>query len=291
MTKIAIASCCKYRMQKVQPAWAAIEAEKPDLLLLLGDNAYMIQKAWDHVDLEEQYKLQFQEPHFKSLVSKVPFMATWDDHDFGTNDSRGALIRDELRRKSRTLFHKYMKKAIHHNRPEVYTSHVVDDIKIIMLDVRYYREAASPRRPAATLLGKKQEEWLFAELQHNKKYTLIGSGTTLQGGKQSETWQSYTDFYAQFREQVSSMRRVMFLSGDIHCNRFTKHGDLFEVTSSGVARKEAKGKWPKQTYGEPLDNYGILNFTNARVDVSLRGRRKVDQVEATIKASSWTVET
>jgi alkaline phosphatase D len=290
MTKIALASCCKYRMQKEQPAWAAIEAERPDLLLLLGDNVYMIQREWDHADLEEQYQLQFSEPHFKSLISKVPFMATWDDHDFGTNDSRGALVEDWKRKKSRDLFHKYMKGAIHHNRPEVYTSHVVDDIKIIMLDVRYYREAAHPKRPSATLLGKKQEEWLFSELQHDKQYTLIGSGTPLTGGGTNETWESYTNFYNAFRQQMAKVKRVLFLSGDIHRNKFVDHGDFFEVTTSGVARYEAKGQWPNQTYGKPLDNYGMLNITKSAVRVSLQGRRKVDQFEGSIKSSSWTLE-
>ena len=40
-------------MQNEQPAWANIEAESPDLVLLLGDNAYMRNSRWDHDGLEE----------------------------------------------------------------------------------------------------------------------------------------------------------------------------------------------------------------------------------------------
>ena len=88
MPKIAIASCCKIKGQKalkVQPVWSDIEAERPDLLLLLGDNVYMSQgrgPRWKLDQLDNVYEQQLKEKHFSSLVRRVPFLATWDDHDF-----------------------------------------------------------------------------------------------------------------------------------------------------------------------------------------------------------------
>lgn len=289
MTKIAIASCCKYQMQKVQPAWAEIEAENPDLLLLLGDNAYMRNSKWDHDYLADKYEKQFEEPNFKSLVSKVPFLATWDDHDFGVNDARGAEIEHWKREKSRKLFHKYMQNALNNNKPEVYASWTIDDLKIIMLDVRYYRERAHKNRPEATLLGETQEQWLWDQLAHNKKYTVIGSGTCLKDGAKNDSWDDYKDFYKRFRARIAQINRVLFLSGDIHRNKFVNHGDVFEIISSGVGRIRKFGKWPRQTDGKPMNNYGILDFGRTRVSVSLRGHYKRDRYETRIRSSSWTL--
>lgn len=292
MTKVAIASCCKVQMQNEQPAWADIEAENPDFVLLLGDNAYMRNSRWDHDGLEKRYQQQFAEPNFKSLTDNVPYMAIWDDHDFGVNDSRGAEISHWKREKSRKLFHEYMGGAINDNRPEVYCSHEIDDIKVIMLDVRYYRQRAHPSRPWATLLGGEQEEWLWRQLDHNKKYTLIGSGTCIRDGADRETYRDFKNFYGKFKEELAKRERVLFVSGDIHRNKFRTHslGDgkkFHEAISSGIGRKETLGSWPRIRYGDPLNNYGIINFGSTRVNVSLRGRKSNHQIDKTIRSSSW----
>ena len=109
MTKIAIASCCKIQYVPDQPGWEEIEDERPDLLLLLGDNVYMRNGSWDHPYMEERYKEQLKERHFKSLLGAVPFLATWDDHDFGPNDTNGAEVADWQRRESRRLFRRFMR--------------------------------------------------------------------------------------------------------------------------------------------------------------------------------------
>ena len=283
MTRIAIASCCKIRghkSQEAQPAWGWIEAADPDLLLLLGDNVYMRQggrKRWDFKQLETVYQEQFQEPHFASLVARVPFMATWDDHDFGPNDSRGATKDGRPRRaKSRRLFHKYLADAINDNHPQVYCSHTIDDVKVIMLDVRYYKTGL--RQRDSTILGKRQERWLWRELEHDSKYTIVGSGTCLEKGAPRDKWSAYRDAYARLREKLEDVERLLFLSGDLHRNIFVNHGGFYEVISSGVGRKED---------GKPLNNYGLIDFGTTRVKVTLHGRRASDRIEKRIRSGSW----
>ena len=105
MTRIAITSCCRGHSFDEQPVWADIEEEKPDLLLLLGDQIYMNNHEWRHWELDKYYQMQLAEPHFAWLIEKVPFLATWDDHDFGPNDARGAVGSGPAnRRKSRNRF-------------------------------------------------------------------------------------------------------------------------------------------------------------------------------------------
>jgi alkaline phosphatase D len=281
MTKIAIASCCKisgYKSVENQTAWQTIESKQPDLLLLLGDNVYMRQRGarWQLDHLEGQYQKQFAEPHFASLLSQTPFMATWDDHDFGPNDSRGDTNRDRpYRERSRDLFHRYMGNSINNNRPEIYCSHVINDVKIIMLDSRYYKTNLFPQ-PNPTILGAQQEEWLWRELDHNHRFTVVGCGTCLEKGAERDKWSAYQAAYSRLMEKLRQVPRLLFVAGDIHRNAFYNRDGFFEVISSGIGRKEN---------GKPLNNYGIIEFGANTVEVKLRGTHYVNKQ---IQISDWT---
>ena len=277
--KIAIASCAKIHKQEVQPAWAAIADEKPDLLLLLGDNVYggTFTQSWKrfHKKLEDRYKKQLQEQNFKHLVENVPFKAVWDDHDFakGDNGKGGEIVQDPgglaQIKKSRALFHKYMKSST--NKPEAYYSFNRGNARFIMLDVRFYREETAPD---ASILGKKQEDWLQRKLKHDKKFTVICSGSCLTEG--GERWSYYRNYYQKFITMAAAAPRTLFLAGDVHRNLFTAHPGFFEVISSAVGRNNR-------------NNYGIIELGDKQVTIKLRGRRKKDNSDATIDTKNWTL--
>lgn len=272
--KIALASCCKGHKHRKQPAWKRIDREDPDLLLLLGDNVYggSLSLSWKkfHKRLEQRYQLLFEQKHFKNLVARVPMHAIWDDHDFARGDNaRGALVKTVHKERSRELFHRYMHSS--DNLPEVYHAFDQGDARIIMLDVRYYREAPSP---TGSILGRQQEAWLERQLQHDRRYTVICSGTCLTRG--GERWNRYSDYYQRFCAMAREKGRVLFLSGNIHKNRFVAHDGFFEVISSGVCR----GK---------RDNYGIVDLQDDTVTVKLRGNHAADNDEVVIDADTWQV--
>lgn len=283
MTKIAIASCskiggAKYTIQKIQPAWKSIEDERPDIVVLLGDIVYMRQSGprWQLDQLDLQYQEQFKESNFSSLIASVPFMATWDDHDFGPNNACGDTDEDRpFRARSRRLFHQHMKKAINNNRPEVYCSHVVGDVKIILLDGRYYRTGL--QHPSPTILGAVQEQWLARELNHGHKYTVVGCGTCLTHGDPNDKWQAYTQAYVRLQNMLAAVPRLLYVSGDIHENKFVSHGNFHEVISSGVGRQENR---------RVLNNYGIIDFRAAKVNIQLRGAHASDHA---IRTRDWRV--
>ncbi len=282
-TRIAFASCSKIDGQKkqlIQPAWSRIAQAKPDLLLLLGDNVYMRQGGpvrWDFKQLGETYQNQFSEPNFLGLIGKVPYMATWDDHDFGPNDSRGDTSDGRPNRiKSRNLFHKYHSAAINANRPNVYCSHVVGDVKIIMLDGRFFR--TDRRQSEPTILGAKQEAWLQKELQHGLKYTVVCSGSCLTQGGETDSWLAYPKARQRLLGILSAVPRVLFLSGDIHRNKFASIHGFHEVISSSVARTEDDG---------PRENFGVIDFLSNQVRVELQSLRPADRVSRTIRTSDW----
>lgn len=115
ISRIAFSSCMNAERCPEQPVWDAIAAQKPDLLLLLGDLIYMdwglaslarvpaAKQAWeDHKDKAEQafaeemhwrYALQWAVPGFAKLVSSMRtrqgVLLAWDDHDFAWNNALG----------------------------------------------------------------------------------------------------------------------------------------------------------------------------------------------------------
>ena len=64
-------------------------------------------------NLEDRYEKQLAESHFSKLLCETPYLATWDNHDFGRNDVENLRhkLTDEQKEKSRALFDKYLKKG------------------------------------------------------------------------------------------------------------------------------------------------------------------------------------
>ncbi|MCB1790186.1 MAG: alkaline phosphatase D family protein [Gammaproteobacteria bacterium] len=272
--KIAFAASSNIDKARDQAAWKKIEREHPDMLLLLGNHVHggSWSLSWKqfHKRLERQYRTLFAEKHFKHLIERVPFHATWDDHDFAKGDhARGAVVKPKQKERSRELFHRYMSCST--NLPEVYHTFDLGDARVILLDVRYYREAPSP---TGSLLGQRQEAWLEQQLQHEHKYTLICAGSSLSSG--SERWSRYRDYYDRFCAMAREKGHVLVLSGGLDKNRFVDHDGFFEVISSAVGRRKR-------------DNYGIVDLQDNVVSIKLRGERKSDNDEILLDANSWQV--
>ena len=87
--RIAFGSCASQYGD--QPIWTEVIAAEPDLFLHLGDAIYA---DWDGTKgvppsiekMKADYAALAGKPEFKRARSKIPFMATWDDHDYGIND-------------------------------------------------------------------------------------------------------------------------------------------------------------------------------------------------------------
>ena len=282
--KIAFASCAKIQDYPEQPAWKMIEDEQPDLLLLLGDNVYARNRTPDLADLERRYKEQLREPNFASLISKVQVKAIWDDHDFGPDNSWGADpgLPQGYKDRTRDLFHRYMDSST--NLPEAYYSFTEGDIHFVMLDVRYYRE--DPDDAGSSPIGATQLAWLKDELNKPSKFKILCSGTGLTKLKGfHESLDEFKGFYQRdFLPLLKQVDKLIVLSGDIHRNLIRQHDGFPEFVSSAVGRGGSKVFSPKIR-----NNYGILEFKDRVIDVSLKGRKSRDRHSASIDIPNWTM--
>ena len=80
---IAFGSCSDE--DKPQSLWDDILADDPDLWIWLGDNVYADTENMD--TMRAKYNKQKSNPIYQQLIKSAQIEGTWDDHDFGPNNS------------------------------------------------------------------------------------------------------------------------------------------------------------------------------------------------------------
>jgi phosphodiesterase/alkaline phosphatase D-like protein len=285
--KIAFAACMRRETIPEQTVWRDVLAAEPDCLLLLGDLIYMDYglpvlspeppgkpREYSLVKfrqvMEAKYRAQWEEPNFRALVDamrdKHALFATWDAHDFAWGGARGKAVPGDTRQVSRKLFNRWV--YGHEVDAEIYRYVDFPLVRIILLDTRFYAEEPGPAD--AELLGAAQWRFLEKALRHNRAYTIVCSGLTIDQGM--ENWAQYPKELARLRELLALRQHVLFLSGDIHENSFKYHNGpsvLFEATSSGAAINKL---------GLPFGisnrrNWGLIEIGEEQVCVRLNSRR------------------
>lgn len=304
--KIAFVSCAYGTYRPVQPAWEEILAAKPDLLLMLGDNAYMSWSDgdWDLGALENCYRAQFAVKEFRAVIDAVPTLAIWDDHDCGPNDTCGAEAPKDKLAATREMFDRWMGFALNNNRPHMYCTY--DDlpgVEIVMLDVRTYRTSSGVAQPS--LLGDAQEKWLWERLDPHitpqRKITIIGSGSAFSEGATGQKFSDYKGVAEDLRSRLAFRpgggadigRRALLLAGDVHYNRFVIHdAGFYEAISSGVACFKTKtlneAEFVPDRYA---DNWGLITIGDTRVhiDFHANSHTKGNPRRRTVDIANWTV--
>jgi len=226
ITRLAFGSCAREDPGSAA-VWRRMSALDPDCVVLLGDTPYI-----DSTVLEVQ-RTRYSEfaavPEFARLLRNKPLYATWDDHDFGRNDSDGQL---EGRDDSRRAFLEYHANPSYGEGDQgVYTKFRRNGVEVFLLDTRYF--AGTEPSPLAadqpTLLGRRQWEWLQEGLRASTaRFKLLASGMIWNGAvrpNKQDHWATYLHereavFRFIGRERISG---VVLVGGDIHRTRVLRH--------------------------------------------------------------------
>lgn len=220
---LAFGSCAKSKPIKL---WSQIDEQSVDGLVLLGDTPYI-----DSTKLEvarRKHREFLSIPQLAKLIEHTPTWGTWDDHDFGKNDSDGRLSGKEYSRKAFVEYranHEYGQ-----GEQGIYTKFEYGPVEVFLLDTRWFaRTEKSPVDPSLpTLLGAEQWKWLKESLLASKaKFKLLTCGMIWDDKENTESddWGSYTherDALYKFvgENQISG---VVLIGGDIHCSRLLKY--------------------------------------------------------------------
>ena len=118
----------------------AMAAKKPALMLWVGDNTYTRE-----VDFHSPSGIRYRYRHDRALPPLQPFLAsthhyaTWDDHDYGPNDSDGTFpLKDvSLERLQAVLAGRAYGLR---ETPGVFQRFQWNDVELFLVDDRYYRK-------------------------------------------------------------------------------------------------------------------------------------------------------
>ncbi|MFK7937128.1 MAG: alkaline phosphatase D family protein [Saprospiraceae bacterium] len=263
ITKIAFGSC-GHETDEL-PIFNRVVEHEADLFIFLGDNIYGDTKNMD--TLQAKYQRLASKASFQNLKQHVPMIATWDDHDFGWNDtgrhypykaeSKEIFLdffdepADSERRKHAGIYHTYERK-------------IGDRIlQIILLDERtfrddlkrydgefdedwrysfYHNDYAPHTNTDSTLLGETQWAWLETQLQQPADLRIIGSGT--QFGIEWNGYEAWANFPHEQQQMLDLIEKtqangVLFISGDVHYSEISKletdFYPIYDFTSSGLS--------------------------------------------------------
>lgn len=264
LSRIGFGSCAK--QDKPQPIWDAVVDMQPQLFVLLGDNIYGDTK--DMEVLQAKYRLLGNQPGYQKLKGACPIVATWDDHDYGADDS-GAEY--PMKRESQQIFLDFFDAPPNdprRSREGVYSSQVSGPVgkrvQLILLDTRFFRsplqvgyQPGEPGEgyrgkyipntdPHSTILGATQWKWLEEQLRVPAELRIIGSSIQLIAHEHgSEIWDNFPHERARFLTLVRETQAngVIILSGDRHLAEISRLSPsdaqsvgypLFDITSSSL---------------------------------------------------------
>lgn len=293
--KIAFGSCA-FQFGK-QQIWGAIDSNRADCWIWLGDNIYGDSK--DIEVIRSKYQKLSENQYYRKFNTSLPIFATWDDHDYGWNNSgKNYPIKED----SKLAFLEFFQEPAgspRWDRPGVYTSYDLgsgdESVKLILLDTRYNRDDPSPD---GDVLGPEQWAWLKKELTSSgSTITIIGSSIQFVSDDHGfETWGHFPHARQRMIDLLESTKSVgtLFISGDRHLaelslEKGTSAGfRLYDFTSSGLTH--GIPRWIVNDSEKRVgDFYGKQNFGLIHIDwddrlLLLEARNKKNEV-----VLEWTI--
>ena len=208
--------------------WEQMIAVNPDVIFLLGDNVYAdLPPVKSHADLWKRYVETRATLSIFRNKKLIPIVATWDDHDYGANNSN----RDyKFKKEALSTFRKFFvgKKTENFSTPNIGVASMYEiyGYSFFLMDNRTFRSplGETPEQH----FGDEQMNWLLENLEE-REHAFIGAGSQFFGGYShierppaallaSESFQGeHPQRFSYFIEQLQTINtKVVFLSGDRH---------------------------------------------------------------------------
>lgn len=231
-----------------------------DFMIWGGDNLYLREADYSSPSgVAYRYSHNFRTPEMLRLRATRANYATWDDHDYGPNDSDSKY---ELKDFTYQTFQNYWgnKTFGEPDNPGVYTKFKWSDAEFFLLDDRYHRSANKLRdsingkpNPNKVMFGRKQMDWLKQSLvaskeSHQTTFRFIVSGSQMLNTLNK--FESFTEFPAEWMELMdfivsNEIEGIVFLTGDRHFSEILKLSPngakypFYEFTCSSIT----SGTW------------------------------------------------
>ena len=155
----------------------AIREAEPDAMLWLGDNVYLREVDWwSPKGIAYRYARSREAPDLQPLLASAAHYATWDDHDYGPNDSDRSYVHKDA---ALETFQRFWPNPTHGmpGVPGVFTQFEWGDAEVFLLDNRYHRAPNATPGGGHDYFGEEQMRWLLDALTASRAtFKIIANG-------------------------------------------------------------------------------------------------------------------
>lgn len=280
------ASDTSYTMYMGEPSmFYTMSRKDADFMLWLGDNWYMGPEDYgtpEGVRYRAHYTRKVKE--MQPLVRRNwQEYATWDDHDYGDDQSHENF---RLKKVSREVFMETWKDNPYfgENNEGIYTSFRKEDVLFILLDDRWWRDDDvlfdykyfKPNKHKR-MLGKQQMAWLKRTLLQDSSATfkiIVNGSQILNPWSTQDCMSHYPIEYNELLGFISDnhLSGVLFLTGDRHYSEIIKvdrkdRYPLYDITVSPLTSsiEYVKGREKNNKYRVKNSLIEIHNFARFSV--------------------------
>ena len=262
----------------------SINKKKPDFMLWLGDNTYLREPDWNsRTGFIKRYSHTRAFPELQPLLASTHHYATWDDHDYGPNNSDGSFWLKETASEIFKLFWGNPNYDVT-GKGGITGFFQWSDLDFFLLDNRYHRTANNNLTGNRQMLGKDQIDWLINALSFSQasfKFVAVG-GQVISNGAVYENYATYPDERKYLLDKIreAKIEGVIFLDGDRHHTILSKMQEtknvypLYDLTCSSLTAGVNNDNEPYNSFKLEetfvnVNNFGMLNVTGPANDREL----------------------
>ncbi|WP_128543983.1 alkaline phosphatase D family protein [Larkinella soli] len=253
----------------------AIVRQKPDFMLWTGDNMYLREPDWNsRSGVLHRYTHTRSVKQMQPLLGSVHHYATWDDHDFGPNDSDRSYWLKPVTLEAFKLFWGNPNYIFDEGCTGTF---FWNDCQFFLMDDRTWRSPNEARTGDREYLGKRQLNWLIDALTGSSapfKFVVIG-GQVVNPSAIFENYANYADERNQLIRSITEARipGVLFITGDRHhtiLHRMERPGTypLYDVTISPLTSGPAKPQEAELKQPTVVDGTLVTERNFATMEVS-----------------------
>tara|TARA_B100001057_G_scaffold195352_1_gene196111 strand:- start:1416 stop:2762 length:1347 start_codon:yes stop_codon:yes gene_type:complete len=254
----------------------SINKKSPDFMLWLGDNTYLRESDWNsRTGFIKRYSHTRALSELQPLLASTHNYATWDDHDYGPNNSDGSFWLKETASEIFKLFWGNPNYDIT-GKGGVTGFFQWSDLDFFLMDNRYHRTSNNNFTGDRQILGKDQIDWLINALTFSQatfKFIAIG-GQVLSSGAVHENYANYPEERKYLLDKIreAKIEGVIFLDGDRHHTVLSKMQEaknvypLYDLTCSSLTAgtnddDESYNVYSLKETLVSVNNFGVLNVT------------------------------
>lgn len=263
----------------------AMVAKQADAMVWMGDNFYYREPDW-----YTRTGMIYRNTHTRSYPGLQPFLAsvhhyaTWDDHDYGPDNS------DWSWREKATALEVF---DLFWGNPElgppelggIATMFTWGDVDFFLLDNRWFRSSEHRISGHRQVFGEEQLQWLVDQLTYSRATfkVIVSGGQILNPVADWDSYATYPVERARFLQLLgeNDVWGVVLLTGDVHytvLSKLERRGTypLWEITTSPITA--GPSEFDPAEYGNHLAepgtlflerNFATLDFSGPRDDRAL----------------------